>query len=54
MTPDEEKTLTQPGGIMDQALWANRSGMDALITAWKQKLATAPAGTVAKPDDTQK
>jgi hypothetical protein len=51
MTPDEEKTLTQAGGIFDQASWANRSGMDGLITAWKQKLATAPAGTVAKPEE---
>lgn len=49
MTPDEVKTLTGPGGIYDQALWANRSGMEGLISAWKQKLLTAPAGTIPEP-----
>ena len=49
ITPDEERTLTQPGGIFDQALWANRSGMEGLISAWKQKLITSPAGTVPEP-----
>jgi hypothetical protein len=51
LIPDEEKTLLQPGGIFDQAVWANRSGMEALINGWKQKLATSPAGTVAKPEE---
>jgi hypothetical protein len=51
MTPDEVRSLTQPGGIFDQAVWANRSGMDGLVQAWKQKLATSLQGMVPKKDD---
>lgn len=53
MTPDEVKTLTAPGGVFDQAEWANRSGMAGVVSAWKQKLATSPAGEVKK-DETDK
>lgn len=51
MTPEEVKSLTMPGGVYDQAEWANRSGMQLLIQQWKQKLATAPAGEVKKKED---
>jgi len=46
MTPEEIATLMQPGGIMDQATWANRSGMTSIVEAWKKKIETSPNGTV--------
>ncbi len=51
ISPEELATLTQPGGIFDQAIWANRSGMTGIIEAWKKKIETAPAGTVLKADE---
>ena len=50
MTPQEEQTLIAPNGIFDNAEWANRSGLAGIVAAWKQKLATSPAGTVKKPE----
>jgi hypothetical protein len=50
MTPDEVKSLIQPGGIFDQAIWANRSGMYDLVQAWMRKLSTAPSGEVKKDE----
>jgi hypothetical protein len=50
MTSDEQQSLLRPGGVFDQALWANRSGMEALLQAWKNKIAQAPDGIVAKPE----
>lgn len=46
MTPDEVKSLTMPGGVFDQAEWANRSGMSGAVAAWRQKLSTSPIGTM--------
>ena len=46
LTPEEVAALVQPGGVFDQAVWANRSGMTGLVDAWKRKIETAPAGTV--------
>ncbi len=46
MTPEEIATMSQPGGIWDQAIWANRSGMTAIVEAWKKKIETSPNGTV--------
>ncbi len=46
MTPEEIQTLTAPGNVFDQAQWANRSGMTALVEQWKKKIETSPNGTV--------
>ncbi len=46
VTPEEVQALVAPGGVFDQAVWANRSGMTGLVDAWKRKIETAPAGTV--------
>ncbi len=48
MTPEEIQTLTGPGQIYDQATWANRSGMTAVVEAWKKKIETSPNGTVSQ------
>lgn len=52
LTPDEEATLIGPDMIFDHAVWASRVKFDSLARAWREKLATAPAGKVveAKPD----
>ena len=49
ITDIEEKTLTDPGQIFDQATWANRSGMIGLADAWRKKISESPSGIV-KPD----
>lgn len=49
LTPQEEQTLTGPGGIFAQAEWASRSTMSDLVAAWKEKLKQAKPGTVEEP-----
>lgn len=49
MTDQEIKTLEGPGLIFDSAVWANRANLSDAINAWKQKIANAPNGVVAKP-----
>ena len=49
MTDQEIQTLEGPGLIFDSATWANRANLSDAINAWKQKIANAPAGVVAKP-----
>lgn len=49
MTPEEEKTLTDPDMLMDHAIWANRVKFDSLVAAWRQKLQQAPAGKIVEP-----
>lgn len=44
MTQDEINSLIGPGMILDQAEWANRSGMSGIASAWKQKIAQSPLG----------
>ena len=51
MTDQEIKTLEGPGLIFDSATWANRANLSDAINAWKQKIANAPVGVVAKPAD---
>lgn len=53
LTPEEINTLTQPGGIFDLAVWANRANMEGLVTAWKNKLQMAPQGTVKADEPKQ-
>lgn len=53
MTPEEINTLTQPGGIFDQSIWANRSGMTGIVEAWKKKIETSPSGTVKAAEPKQ-
>ena len=54
MSPDEVQSLTGPGLIFDSAEWANRANLSAAVAAWKQKIASSPAGTVAKPPEPPK
>lgn len=49
MTPEEVNTLVGQNGIFDLAMWANRAGMESLVTAWKQKLQSSPAGKLPEP-----
>jgi len=49
MTDQEIQSLTGPGLIFDSAVWANRANLSDAINAWKQKIANAPSGVVAKP-----
>ena len=50
ITPQELQTLEGPNAIFDAAEFANKMGLSAVIAAWKQKISTAPNGTV-KPLD---
>ena len=53
MTPEEIQTLTGPNGVFATAEWGNRVSMAPLVEAWKQKIASSPAGKVPeepKPD----
>lgn len=54
ISPQEEQTLTAPNGILAVAEWGNRAGLADIVSAWRQKLATAPAGTVHKPETPDK
>jgi len=54
MTPEEIATLTQPGGVYDQAIWASRSTMTGIVEAWKKKIDSSANGTVKADEPAKK
>jgi hypothetical protein len=49
LTPEEEKFLTQPGGILDTAERGRLVDLAGPVRYFREKIANAPAGTVKKP-----
>lgn len=51
LTPDEERVLTGPNGILDTAAQARQLDLANLVSYFRQKLSTAPAGEVKKAEE---
>jgi hypothetical protein len=49
LTPDEEKLLTAPNGILDTAAQARSLDLGKVVAFFYQKIATAPQGEVKAP-----
>jgi O-glycosyl hydrolase len=54
MTDQEIQSLEGPGAVFDSAAWANRANLQAVVDAWKQKIAASPAGVVKTPEPEKK
>lgn len=46
LTPEEERVLVDPRGILDTAAQARQLDLFGLVAHFRQKISTAPAGTV--------
>jgi hypothetical protein len=47
LNPDEEKALTGQNMVLDSAEWARRLDLSGIATYFRDKIKSAPAGTVA-------
>lgn len=54
VNPAEEMSLLGPNNILDAAHWARRMELDQVITYWREKLKTAPAGELSRPPEAGK
>lgn len=50
VTDQMAASLTGPNMVFDQAEWAARSSLSAVVAAWRNVLANAPRGEPPKPD----